>query len=56
MHGNEIHKEQGMKRNRIIDYIRHPDKIVIALGSRGMLPFLTDENYLKIFFKSRIFL
>ncbi len=43
-----------MKRNRIIDYIRHPDKIVIALGSRGMLPFLTDENYLKIFFKSRL--
>lgn len=54
MNRNEVSEEQKVELKRITDYIRHPDKIVIALGSRGMLPFLTDETYLKIFFKSRL--
>lgn len=39
------------KISKIIEYVQHPEYIITALGSKGLLPCVSDEKYLEILFK-----
>ena len=40
--------------NKYIKYIKHPTELVLRLGSRGLLPFLADEAYIKMKFRYKM--
>lgn len=40
-------------KQKLIQYAKHPGKIVLWFGRRGWLPFVSDEAFIKLQFKER---
>lgn len=40
--------------NKYLNYILHPSDAVMSLSAHGLLPFLSDEQYIKMKFKRRL--
>ncbi len=41
-------------RNYLKDAVQHPDKIITNLGRRGLLNWMSDEQYLKLLYKAAL--
>ena len=46
--------QRTMFMKKAIKYLKDPEELVIALSSHGLLPFISDELYLKLLYKKRM--
>ena len=43
-----------MSKKNIMSYVRHPSKVIVFLGTRGLMRWMSDETYLKIAYRACI--